>query len=58
MSESNGHDEIDVTASLLAKYIQLRLGPLREPQQLFRSLLAYHNFHRPTDSTEQGEKHD
>lgn len=36
-------------AELLAKYIVLRLGALRAPDQVFRALLAHHNFRRLSD---------
>lgn len=38
---------------LVTKYLLLRLRPLREPQQVFLSLLAHHNMRElPTDEQE------
>lgn len=56
MNESTEREKLDDAASLLARYIQLRLGPMREPEQVFRALLAHHFINR--DNNAKGRTHD
>jgi hypothetical protein len=48
--EQTDDRDLDVASSLLARYIQLRLGPMRAPEQVFRALLSHHIFYRANDS--------